>query len=155
MVIHYFHCAEGYLAVTDETPAGPLRGLVFVGRGPTPGGGIDTICEQAYAKDTLDKLPECPADKVPDEWFVAFGYEKRLPANAPSLPQKPPQPPKPLPEPDWPKLTRPRRKRRKLKADPQVVELVIGSSCETPVLNSIMWLVLALIVSGILLLGRA
>ena len=149
MGIHYFHCAEGYLAVTDETPAGPLRGLVFAGRGPAPGGGISTIHEQAYAKDDLAKLPQCPRDKVPDEWFVALGYEKRLPPVPP-----PPKLPK-FSEPDWPELPRPRKRRKRLRADPQVVELVIGSSCETPVLNHIMWLVAALIVSGILLLGRA
>jgi hypothetical protein len=89
MRIRYFQDAGGYLAVTNETPKGPLRGLVFVGRGPA-GGGIETIREQAYATDQLLKL--VPVLDVPDEWVLALGYEQPAPKFVPPLPEPKPDP---------------------------------------------------------------
>lgn len=77
MQIRYFQDGNGFIAVTDQTPKGPLHKLVYVGRGPLPGGGIESVCEQAYATDQVLKL--VPAIHVPDDWLTALGYEKPKP----------------------------------------------------------------------------
>lgn len=92
MGISYFQDSGGYLAVTPETPKGPLHGIVYVGRGPTIPGRIDSIQEQAYAKDVLLKLTRVSALDVPDEWIEALGYEKPRPKATPE-----PAPPAPEP----------------------------------------------------------
>ena len=78
----YFRCENGYVGITDESPAG-MKGFVFAGRGPRPGKGIESVCEQGYARSQLDKLERVQGDDVPDDWFTAIGYERR---------------PKPIPE---------------------------------------------------------
>lgn len=74
----YYQTPDGYIAVTGETPSGPLRGLVFVGRGPKPGGGPETVHEQAFSKDQFGT----PLDlgQVPDAWLEALGYDWPRPA---------------------------------------------------------------------------
>lgn len=77
-MIHYYRCEDGYVGVTEESPKG-LRSLVCAGRGPLPGKGIESVCEQGYAINQLDKMEKIAADDVPNDWFAAIGYEKRLP----------------------------------------------------------------------------
>jgi|GEM_PF-6975961 len=74
-VTYYQDEHGGYLGVTDESPKG-FQGVVFVGCGPQPGGGPETVAEQAYAVDQLQRLePIAPRD-VPAEWMEAIGYEE-------------------------------------------------------------------------------
>lgn len=68
-MINYYRHDGGYIAVTDQSPAG-FEGLVFVGRG----GPIDNIGEQLYAADLLTD-PVAVAD-VPPSWCTALGYHK-------------------------------------------------------------------------------
>jgi len=83
----YFRCENGYVGITDESPAG-MKGFVFAGRGPRPGKGIESVCEQGYARNQLDKLEKVKSDDVPNEWFAAIGLEKRLPKPKPiSVPE--------------------------------------------------------------------
>lgn len=77
MGIRYFKESGGYIGVTTVTPKGPLRGLVFSGRGPMPGKGLKTIHEQGYAECMLAKLKQVDACDVPGDWFDAIGLEKR------------------------------------------------------------------------------
>lgn len=76
----YFRTADGYIAVTNETPNGPLRGVVLIGRGPEPGGGPETISEQAFPKYDLDTLTAIGLDEVPDAWLEALKYDWPRPA---------------------------------------------------------------------------
>lgn len=78
----YFRDGNGFLGVTNESPMG-MQGTVFAGRGPQPGQGIESVREQAYAKNQLDKMDRVEADDVPDDWFAAIGYEKRIPKPEP------------------------------------------------------------------------
>lgn len=72
----YYRIPGGFIAVTDEGPKkGPMKGLVLVGRGPKPGGGPETACEQAFAITELQKLCSVRLDEVPDPWLVALGYD--------------------------------------------------------------------------------
>ena len=150
MRIRYFQDAGGFIAVTQETPKGPLKGLVVVGRGPTVPGKIGTIQEQAYSTEQLLKLVPLSPLSVPDEWIAALGYEQ---------PKHPPEPPTfslQAPEPKPPRETPWReRRRRRTKPEPQIVELVVGSPYETPVLGRRPWLVGVLIFLGIYLLARS
>lgn len=77
--MRYFRYENGYVGVTEECPRG-LKGLVFVGRGPRPGGGVESVYEQAYAINQLEKMERVAADEVPDDWFAAIGLEQR-PSN--------------------------------------------------------------------------
>jgi len=79
MGIRYFKEGTGFIGVTTVTPKGPLRGLVFAGRGPIPGKGIKTVHEQGYAECMLAKLQPVSALDVPDDWFDAIGLEQRKP----------------------------------------------------------------------------
>lgn len=56
-----------------------MKGVVFVGRGSN---NIETVKEQVFAKNQLDKLTQVEAKDVPDVWFKAIGYEKREPSPA-------------------------------------------------------------------------
>src|SRR5688572_30563990 len=76
MRIRYFKDAGGFIAVTQETPKGPLKNLVYVGRGPAIPGRIDTIREQAYSAEKLRNLVPLPLLNVPYEWIAALGYEQ-------------------------------------------------------------------------------
>jgi len=75
MSITYYQDEHGgYLGVTDESPKG-FRGVIFVGRGPEPGGGPETVHEQGYATDQLGRLDRVDPWDVPAEWMEAIGYE--------------------------------------------------------------------------------
>jgi hypothetical protein len=150
MGIRYFHDACGFIAVTPETPKGPLKGLVFVGRGPTVPGKIVTIQEQAYSTEQLLKLMPLSSLDVPDEWIAALGYEQpKHPLEPPTFSPQSPEP-KPPREKSWRE-----RRRKQTKPEPQIVELVVGSPYETPVLGRLLWLVGVLILLGIYLLARS
>lgn len=74
-VTYYQDEYGGYLGATEESPKG-FKGVVFVGRGPQPGGGPEAVTEQAYAANQLRRLePVDPCD-VPAEWIEAIGYEE-------------------------------------------------------------------------------
>ena len=76
MSITYYQDEHGgYLGVTSESPQG-FRGIVFVGRGPEPGGGPETVHEQAYATDQLGRLERVVPCDVPAEWMEVIGYEE-------------------------------------------------------------------------------
>jgi hypothetical protein len=79
MGTRYFRDGSGYIGVTTVTPKGPLHGLVFSGRGPILGKGIESIHEQGYAKCVLAKLQPVSALDVPDDWFDAIALEQREP----------------------------------------------------------------------------
>ena len=73
----YFRCEDGFVGVTDESPKG-MGGMVFAGRGPLPGQGLDSVREQAYGINQLYKMEKIRADDVPDDWFAMIGYERRV-----------------------------------------------------------------------------
>ncbi len=75
-MIRYFRCENGFIGVTPHCPQG-MQGLVYVGRGPLPGKGIESVCKQGYARNQLQKLPRIHAEEVPEAWFEAIGLEKR------------------------------------------------------------------------------
>jgi len=76
MSITYYQDEHGgYLGVTGESPKG-FRGIIFVGRGPEPGGGPETVHEQAYATDQLGRLDRVDPWDVPAEWMETIGYEE-------------------------------------------------------------------------------
>lgn len=80
----YHRVPGGFIGVTNESPKkGPLKGLVLVGRGPRPGGGPETVYEQAYAIAELQRLCSLPVDEVPDPWLEAIGYDWPRPAPSP------------------------------------------------------------------------
>lgn len=66
-MIHYYQTDDGYIAVTDESPAG-FEGLIFVGRG----GPLDNIQEQLFPVDQL--TGPVNVNDVPPEWVRALGY---------------------------------------------------------------------------------
>ena len=74
-ITYYQDEHDGYLGVTEESPRG-FRGIIFVGRGPDPGGGPETVYEQAYAADQLRRLERVDPRDVPAEWMEAIGYEE-------------------------------------------------------------------------------
>ena len=90
-VTYYQDEYGGYLGVTDESPKG-FQGVVFVGSGPRPGGGSETVHEQAYAPDQLRRLEQVEAGDVPAEWMEAIGYEEPVVVE--------PYKPEPEPEPE-------------------------------------------------------
>jgi len=73
--MRYFHCEDGFIGVTNQCPKG-MKGLVYVGRGPQPGQGIESVGEQEYSRNQLEKLKRVPAEDVPDDWFAAIGLEQ-------------------------------------------------------------------------------
>jgi hypothetical protein len=81
---NYYRIVGGFIAVKNEGPKHrPLKGLVVVGRGPKPGGGPESVIEQAYAIAELQKLCSLPVDEVPDPWLQALGYDWPRPAPPP------------------------------------------------------------------------
>jgi len=88
----YFRNKSGYLGVTKQSPAG-MKGLIFIGRGPQEGGGIESVCEQGYPLDSLKRMERVKAADVPDDWFAAIGLEKPEPKPEPTpMPTPPPRP---------------------------------------------------------------
>lgn len=73
-MITYYKTGDGYVGITNQSPKG-LKGLVFVGKGSEKG--IESISEQCYAINQLEKLEKIEARDVPDDWFAAIGLEKR------------------------------------------------------------------------------
>lgn len=85
MASYYLDDQGGYHGITEECPP-KFKGVLFVGRGgKTP----DTVHEQVYALNVLQKMASVPVSDVPDEWLLAIGYD------APLEPE-----PEPLPEPE-------------------------------------------------------
>lgn len=85
MSITYYRDEHGgYLGVTAESPKG-FRDIVFVGRGSEPGGGPETVHEQAYAADQLGRLDRVDPWDVPAEWTEAIGYEAPVEPYEPEL----------------------------------------------------------------------
>jgi hypothetical protein len=72
-MIHYYKTPDGYVGITDEYPRG-LKDVIFIGRGPTHGKGIDTVHEQAYSRRDLQGWTKVA--KVPLEWREAIGLEE-------------------------------------------------------------------------------
>lgn len=71
--VRYFRDSDGhYLAVTDETPRGPLRGFVFVGRRLVG----DTVSEEAFGIDQLAKWARLDIGDVPTRCLEALGYDE-------------------------------------------------------------------------------
>lgn len=98
MKITYYRYRDGYLGVTDQSPTG-MKGVIFVGRGPLEGKGIESVCEQAYPRNCLERMERIGGAEVPDDWFAAIGLERRPPKAAP-----PPSQPAPPPNPEAPTL---------------------------------------------------
>src|SRR5215213_164232 len=74
MRISYYDDGQGgFVAVTSHCPKG-FKDVLFIGKGPIPGGGIETVRETAYEKTWLSKLRQIQT--VPDDWMRAFGYEQ-------------------------------------------------------------------------------
>ena len=86
-VTYYQDEHGGYLGVTDESPKG-FQGVVFVGCGPQPGGGPETVAEQAYAVDQLRRLKQVDPRDVPAEWMEAIGYEEPVVAELEPEPEE-------------------------------------------------------------------
>ena len=74
-VTYYQDEHGGYLGVTEKSPKG-FKGVVFVGCGPRPGGGPETVHEQGYATDQFRRLRRVEPCDVPAEWMEAIGYEE-------------------------------------------------------------------------------
>lgn len=72
--IAYFVKDDGYIGVTNESPVG-FEDMLFVGMGPKPGGGHETVHEQAFSKADLLKLTKVTPGSVPATWLKALGYE--------------------------------------------------------------------------------
>ena len=85
-VTYYQDGHGGYLGLTEESPNG-FKGVVFVGRGPQPGRGPESVSEQAYAVDQLRRLERV----VPAEWMAAIGYEEPVVVE-PCKPEPEPEP---------------------------------------------------------------
>lgn len=83
-MIRYFEYENGYIGVTNQCPKG-MKGVVFVGRGPNPREGIESVCEQPYAKNRLERLKEVKEQDVPDDWHEAIGYGKPRKPREPKL----------------------------------------------------------------------
>lgn len=76
MVTYYEDGHGGYIAITSRCPKG-FDGIVFVGKGPRPNCGVDSIQEQGFSASQIKCLT--PAKTVPDEWLLALGYDKPKP----------------------------------------------------------------------------
>lgn len=94
MRVWYYQSDSGYIAITSQCPKG-FRGMVFVGRGTPPGGGLDAILEQGYSADQIKRMTPVAKSAVPDEWMSGLGYEKPVPKAPPKPAAKPQAAPKP------------------------------------------------------------
>lgn len=83
-MIHYYQYEDGYIGVTNRSPKG-MKGVVFIGRGPNPREGIESVCEQPYAKNRLERLKEVREQDVPEDWHEAIGYGKPRKPREPKL----------------------------------------------------------------------
>jgi hypothetical protein len=70
----YYETPNGFVGISDEYPRG-MKGVIFIGRGPKPGGGIGSVHEQAYGANEIRKWKR--VDRVPPEWMEAIGYEEQ------------------------------------------------------------------------------
>lgn len=109
-MVSYYRLDGGYVAVTDESPAG-FEGMVFVGRG----GPIDNIQDMLFTRDQLND-PVNVAD-VPPSWCTALGYhvvedfpmldaagenlEAEIPVRVPVVERIQPRRPTPQPKQSW------------------------------------------------------
>lgn len=83
MKITYYKAADGYAAVTSESPKG-FKGILFIGKSGT----LDKIVETAFEANQLRKMTKVAKADVPPEWVEAFGYEE--PDPEPEPPVEPP-----------------------------------------------------------------
>jgi hypothetical protein len=67
----YFKNGNCYLVVTDESPEA-FKGVLFIGKGGTS---PESVTEQLYARNQLQRFERVDRDDVPDEWLIAFGEE--------------------------------------------------------------------------------
>lgn len=98
----YYRRGEEFLALTGESPKG-FKGVLFVClKGDSPG----DIKEDVVDKNRLREWKKVPADEVPEDWFAAFGLEKRKVVK-PRLPTSDTSPtPQPILSQDteWPQI---------------------------------------------------
>jgi hypothetical protein len=85
MKTSYFAQGTGFIAVTDKSPK-DFAGVLFIGKG---GLTLDSISEQVFAPADVKKLQPVPKDGMPDEWLLAFGYDKPAKKPEPKPPAKP------------------------------------------------------------------
>jgi hypothetical protein len=85
-VTYTYHLDEkgGYHGVTSTSPDG-FSGALYVGMGPKPDQGPESVHEQAYSVRQVQKWKSVDLVDVPKEWCEAIGYEEQ---------------PEPTPEPD-------------------------------------------------------
>lgn len=70
----YYLDADGnHLAVTTETPKGPLKGFVFVGKRIV---GSNDPTEEAFGIDQIAKFKKLEIGDVPVPILEAFGYDE-------------------------------------------------------------------------------
>jgi len=87
----YYRRGAQYLALTGESPKG-FKDVVFICRiGDSPG----DIREEVVDQNRLRDWEEVPSKEVPDDWFAAFGLEKRKEPK----PRSPQRDAKPMPQP--------------------------------------------------------
>ncbi len=80
----YYLDADGnHVAVTDETPKGPLKGFVFVGRRLVG----EAVSEEAFGIDQVHKWKKVEIGDVPARCLELLGYDK-----PPVAPVPPPAP---------------------------------------------------------------
>lgn len=67
----YYQTADGYIAVTNQSPRG-FKGSLYIGKiGP-----LDKVTETAFSPQQLCKLTPVDLADVPAEWIEAFGYDE-------------------------------------------------------------------------------
>jgi hypothetical protein len=83
----YFQDADGhFIAVTDETPKGPLKGFVFAGRRLVG----DETQDEAFGIDQIAKWAKLEIADIPPRCLAALGY--CAPAPPPTEPEHIPDP---------------------------------------------------------------
>ncbi len=88
----YYRDLDGYyVAVTTETPRGPLKGFVFVGRRLIG----DVAHEDVFANHDIVKWTALSIDEVPPRYLTVLGYD--VPPLAPEPEPEPEPVMKPLP----------------------------------------------------------
>lgn len=77
----YYLDADGnHVAVTTETPKGPLKGFVFIGKRIV---GDNAPTEEAFGIDQVAKFKKVEIADVPARCLVAFGYHTVKAAHGP------------------------------------------------------------------------
>lgn len=79
----YYRSGEEYLALTGESPKG-FKGVLFV---CLTGGSPGDIKEDLVDENRLKGWEHVPDKEVPDDWFAAFGLEKREQTPTPEQPE--------------------------------------------------------------------